>query len=109
MTFLQNKGFEYILNSYLDVNIDSESENDLSQKFQLKHTAFMLTVIRKFLMAAFQSVDVSSYEIGKLARRSSSTYDEATAETETSKKTKEALQKTLEGPLAEEIIEGIDY
>lgn len=69
----------------------------------------MLKVVRKFLMAAFSTTDVSVYEIGKLARRSSSTYDEATAETDASKKTQEALQKTLEGPLAEEIIESIDY
>jgi len=47
----------------------------------------MLKVVRKFLMAAFSTSDVSVYEIGKLARRSSSTYDEATAETDPSKKT----------------------
>lgn len=80
--FLQNQGFEYILKSYLNVNIDNESKNDFNEKFQLKYTAFMLKVLRVFLMAAFSTTDLNTFEIGKLARRSSSTFDEGTAETE---------------------------
>jgi len=33
MMFLQNQGFEYILKSYLAVNIDSQSKNDFNEKF----------------------------------------------------------------------------
>ena len=44
----------------------------LTESFELKYVAFMLHLIRTFIMAAFSTSDADAYKVATLARRSSS-------------------------------------
>jgi hypothetical protein len=55
--FLENKGFQYILKVFMekDLKRDSECSTMFTYTFELKHIAFLLKLIRIFMMAAFST------------------------------------------------------
>ena len=64
--FLEQKGFDYILNELMNKNIRSAVKDNGSAKnsqfnevFELKHVAFLLKLLRIFLMAAFSTSNES--------------------------------------------------
>jgi len=66
--FLEGNGFEYILNVFMTKPL-STTEG----LFDLKHMAFLLKLLRIFLMAAFStSAEASIYDATRLIRRTSS-------------------------------------
>ncbi len=68
--FLKGKGFDYILGVFM--------KKELPQGiFDLKHMAFLLKLLRIFIMAAFSTSSESAiYEVSSLIRKSSSYADE---------------------------------
>ena len=73
--FLEQKGFDYILNVLMNKNIKKVSSSTASvandtttaaadnsqfdETFELKHVAFLLKLLRIFLMAAFSTSNES--------------------------------------------------
>ena len=54
--FLENKGFNYILSVFMEKEIQTTSnESKLNEVFELKHIAFLLKLLRIFIMAAFST------------------------------------------------------
>jgi hypothetical protein len=56
--FLEHKGFQYILNVFMDKVIKPTSDQtagSFNQAFELKHIAFLLKLLRIFIMAAFST------------------------------------------------------
>lgn len=51
--FLEHRGFHYILKVFMDKQIH-QGENSHSD-FELKHIAFLLKLLRIFIMAAFST------------------------------------------------------
>lgn len=78
LIFLENKGFDYILDVLMNKNIKRAAEaaktnSHLDETFELKHVAFLLKLLRIFLMAAFStSTESQVYSVASLVRRSSS-------------------------------------
>ena len=73
--FLSQGGFEHILNDFMACSVASDSDSsskDSSESFELKYLAFMLHLLRTFVMAAFSTSDSDAYQVATLARRSSS-------------------------------------
>lgn len=86
LMFLEQKGFNYILNVLMNKNIkklnttsgsDSDNKSEFDETFELKHVAFLLKLLRIFLMAAFSTSNESQvYSVASLVRRSSSFHEE---------------------------------
>lgn len=54
--FLKNDGIQYILKVFMDKEIKVNTSNDqFNQIFELKHIAFLLKLLRIFIMAAFST------------------------------------------------------
>ena len=75
--FLEQKGFDYILTELMNKNIRcadiSTKNSQFNETFELKHIAFLLKLLRIFLMAAFSTSNESQvYSVASLVRRSSS-------------------------------------
>ena len=76
--FLSQGGLDHILNDFMACSVASDSGSsgeDSSESFELKYLAFMLHLLRTFVMAAFSTSDSDAYEVATLARRSSSTVE----------------------------------
>jgi hypothetical protein len=62
--FLDGHGFDYILRVFMTKEVSlsgSQSKSDeLRSLFELKHIAFLLKLLRIFIMAAFSSSDKES-------------------------------------------------
>ncbi len=91
-------------------------ETTSQSEFELKHIAFLLKLLRIFIMAAFStSTESQIYAAANLIRRSSSIQeDDTTDNTYIQNQVQEGsrfkeLQKLIAGPIGEEIIEQIDY
>lgn len=75
--FLKGNGFDYILKVFMTKEVslsDSESKSEeLRSLFELKHIAFLLKLLRIFIMAAFSTSDKDSaiFESATLVRKSS--------------------------------------
>lgn len=113
--FLEGNGFEYILNVFMTKPL-STTEG----LFDLKHMAFLLKLLRIFIMAAFSTSGESSiYDATRLIRRTSSTVDAEepspiiskldTTLSDSEFSRFKQLQTLMEGPLGIQIIEQIDY
>jgi hypothetical protein len=84
---------------------------------ELKYVAFMLRLLRTFIMAAFSTRDADAYQGATLARRSSSVRSGRagdaieTAEGNNSEEgaSFKQLRTLLEGPAGVEIVELVDY
>ena len=94
----------------------SPANNSLvdSKSFELKYLAFMLHLLRTFIMAAFSTNDSDAYKVAALARRSSSGKDAEPGDSQQSVNLEEGssfkqLQKLMEGPMGLEIMESVDY
>lgn len=75
--FIQHNGFEYILNEFMKKEIKPAEAKTANNYFELKHLAFLLKLLRIFIMAAFStSAESSIYESSLLIRRSSSVAEE---------------------------------
>lgn len=101
--FIQGGGFEYILSVFMSKQLSSSSSMDCGEGetksaaalFDLKHMAFLLKILRIFIMAAFSTSpeESSVYDAATLVRRSSSsTGAEGLIETKTSVQTTESDQ-----------------
>jgi hypothetical protein len=93
---------------------DSQSSGALGGLFSLKYLAFMLRLLRTFIMAAFSTNDTDAYQAATLARRSSSTREGDQGELQDLPAAEEAasfkqLQALLAGPTGLEIVELVDY
>lgn len=88
--------------------IESISQLSSSLQFELKHIAFLLKLLRIFIMAAFSTSSESSsiYESSVLIRRSSNVAEEPAelALIKSSSTRFAELQKQMEGPIGDEII-----
>lgn len=118
--FLNGNGFEYVLNQFMNKKINQQVQGEDPQRslFELKHIAFLLKLIRIFIMAAFSTSNESSvYASANLVRKSSSTHEEhneSTLDTASQQQPEEGsrfkqLQNLLAGPTGELIISNIDY
>jgi hypothetical protein len=107
--FLKSNGFDYILRVFMDKQISSNGERgEFQSQFELKHVAFLLKLLRIFIMAAFSTTDDSSiYTVVSLVRRQS-TQDDNKMPEDSGSRFKE-LQKLMAGPIGESIISQIDY
>ena len=72
--FLEHNGFGHILSVFMDKEINQQN----TTAFDLKHIAFLLKLLRIFIMAAFStsSESQSIFTDTQLIRRSSSTFDQ---------------------------------
>ena len=83
--FLECDGFKYLLSEFMKKDITSivpegGNEGSFEIRFHLTQMAFILKMLRIFVVAAFSAEDPSTYEEVVLARKSSL---EATASQET--------------------------
>jgi hypothetical protein len=86
--FLNANGFDFILNQFMEKQISASTQDSQRSQFELKHIAFLLKLLRIFIMAAFSAGGESSvYDAASLVRRSSSSHEEG----------KEEEEPTLEG------------
>ena len=71
--FLKSNGFDYILKVFMDKQIASNGQRgEFQSQFELKHVAFLLKLLRIFIMAAFSTTDDSSiFTVVSLVRRQS--------------------------------------
>ena len=86
LMFLEQKGFNYILDVLMNKNITklntttsaaAGNKSEFDETFELKHVAFLLKLLRIFLMAAFSTSNESQvYSVASLVRRSSSFHEE---------------------------------
>ena len=73
--FLTNGGIQYILQVFMQKEIKNVQSHTLSFKetFELKHIAFLLKLLRIFVMAAFSTgSDEQAYQAVNMLRKSSS-------------------------------------
>ena len=106
--FLEGHGFEYILKVFMDKDIGTGEHS----QFELKHIAFLLKLLRIFIMAAFSTSDESNvYTAVNLVRRTSSMQEDIAESPSPSDEGSRflQLQRLMAGPLGEEIISHIDY
>ena len=102
--FLEHKGFQYILKVFMEKDVAQKCE----QLFELKHFAFLLKLLRIFIMAAFStSKEAQVYTVASLVRKSSTVQEDPPQEEEGSRF--KELQTLLEGTIGTEIIQQIDY
>ena len=64
---MSNGGFQYILKDFMG----SKQGEVLEGLFELKYLAFVLSLLRTFIMAAFSTNDSDVYQVAVLARRAS--------------------------------------
>ena len=93
---------------------EDEPSTAEAQSVELKYVAFMLRLLRTFIMAAFSTRDADAYQAATLARRSSSVRasdggEPHDAETAGEGSSFRQLQSLLEGPMGIEIAEMVDY
>ena len=85
----------------------------LGQTVELKYVAFMLRLLRTFIMAAFSTRDADAYQAATMARRSSSVRTEEGESSEVRPPAEgssfKQLQGLLAGPVGVEIVELVDY
>ena len=76
--FLENHGFNYILKAFFDKKISTQDVSEFHHTFELKHIAFLLKLLRIFIMAAFSMSKEAAqvYDGLSLARRSSSAVED---------------------------------
>lgn len=104
--FFENGGFQYVLESF--VSRDSQSAGE--HQFEIKKTAFMLTLLRFFLTAAYSvESDSNIYTAVKLARKSSSVRDDEEKKEEDDGKLFEHMKTLIEGEQGQEMLKKIDY
>jgi hypothetical protein len=53
--FLEHNGFQYILKVFMEKEIKQADEITSHSEFELKHIAFLLKLLRIFIMAAFST------------------------------------------------------
>jgi hypothetical protein len=74
--FLTQGGFQYILKDFMNCELPeksiAEEPGSTSESLELKYVAFMLYLLRTFLMAAYSTSDANTYQVADLVRRSSS-------------------------------------
>ncbi len=62
--FLKGHGFDYILKVFMtkevSLSVSQSKSDELRSLFELKHIAFLLKLLRIFIMAAFSSTDKES-------------------------------------------------
>lgn len=115
--FARHGGFQHILSDFMACTLpssDDASGGELKESLDLKYVAFMLRLLRTFIMAAFSTSDADTYKVATLARRSSSTKDGEQGETDGEAVVQEGssfkqLQNLLAGPTGLEIVELVDY
>lgn len=115
--FVTHGGFQYILNDFMNCALpssDGSSAGTLNESLDLKYVAFMLRLLRTFIMAAFSTSDADAYKVATLARRSSSAREADLGEPEDVDAPREGasfkqLQSLLDGPTGIEIVELVDY
>jgi ubiquitin carboxyl-terminal hydrolase 34 len=116
--FLLHGGFQHILRDFMDCAVPSgakEQGTAAAQSVELKYLAFMLRLLRTFVMAAFSTRDADAYQVATLARRSSSVRagegGEASQEAEVPAEGSsfQQLRSLLEGPMGVEIVDLVDY
>jgi len=93
---------------------DGPGSGSLAESFDLKYVAFMLRLLRTFIMAAFSTNDTDAYKVAALAKRSSSIRESDHGEPQDDTNLEEGtsfrqLQNLLEGPMGLEIVEAVDY
>lgn len=90
-------GFKFILEDFMTCSLESSSAHE--ENIDQKYIAFMLQVMRTFLMAALASNDLDAYKVAKLARKESnaSQSNEPAAATEEDDETAKKLQEALAG------------
>lgn len=107
--FLAHNGFQYILDVFMRKELNTQNQiTTFNDAFELKHIAFLLKILRIFVMAAFSTSTNESqvYTVAALVRKSSISEDdqhETSMDMIEGSRFKE-LQKLLEGPMGEEII-----
>lgn len=79
-----------------------------------KYVAFMLRLLRTFIMAAFSTSDRDAYQAAILVRKSSSMREGDTQQNQQPEDLQEGssfkqLQKLLQGPVGLEIVDSVDY
>lgn len=115
--FLLQGGFRHILRDFMACTVPggaAEPESAAAQSVELKYVAFMLRLLRTFIMAAFSTRDADAYQAASLARRSSSVRASDGGESPEPDATCEGtsfrqLQSLLAGPIGIEIVELVDY
>jgi hypothetical protein len=85
-----------------------------AQAVELKYLAFMLRLLRTFIMAALSTRDADAYQAASLARRSSSMRagdagDVQEAEGAGEGASFKQLKNLLAGPMGLEVAEAVDY
>ena len=105
--FLEHNGFEYILKTFMEKEIKA-TDHTLSTNahFELKHIAFLLKLLRIFIMAAFStSSDASGFDQTALIRRSSNVEEDNHMIQNIQDGSRFAeLQKQMQGPVGEQIV-----
>lgn len=114
--FLTQGGFQYILKDFMACKLPAKSIGSAptSESLELKYVAFMLHLLRTFLMAAYSTSDADAYKVADLVRRSSSAKEgpvEEQVEQDASGvgESFKQLAKLLEGPLGMEVLDSVDY
>ena len=73
--FLENEGFTHILKQFMEIQDSSltseDSNSGFGSVFNLKYIAFMIKILRIFIMAAFSTVEKENFEEANLIRKSS--------------------------------------
>jgi len=73
--FINGNGFDYILKVFMtkEVSLQEGKNEELKSLFELKHIAFLLKLLRIFIMAAFSASEKESsiFESASLVRKSS--------------------------------------
>lgn len=73
--FLTQGGFQYILKDFMACKLPAETLEGTAQPseaLELKYVAFMLHLLRTFLMAAYATSDANAFAVADSVRRSSS-------------------------------------
>ena len=114
--FLEGNGFQYVLKIFMEKNLKKQADGDTPSTadwFDLKHFAFLLKLLRIFIMAAFSTSSESAiYAAASLVRRSSSideSVDKVIEQPAHEGSRFKQLQSLLEGPLGQDILNKIDY
>lgn len=83
----------------------TSTDDNRHSQFKLKHIAFLLKLLRIFIMAAFSTSNESQvYAVANLVRRSSVDESENRQNDQAEGSRFKELQKLLSGPIGEEII-----
>lgn len=73
--FLSQGGFQHILKDFMAWTVpaaEGQEAASATEPVELKYVAFMLRLLRTFIMAAFSTSDSDAYQAAALARKSSS-------------------------------------